>query len=253
MKTMCKQVIWLTGASTGIGRALAIDLARNNNKVIVSARNEQALNELAQQFPDNIIPLPLDLGDHRSAESIMQSLLNVTDYIDGVILNAGTASYLDGDGPYLDITQQIFQVNFYGAIKCIDAAMPLLKYSQQQKFIAGVCSLSYYLPLSRAEAYGASKAALAYFLESLRVDLYQHKINVTVINPGFVKTPLTDKNDFPMPWLWSSEKAAFYIIRKLSTYPTEIRFPCALVMLLKLTNLLPRRFYTRLAQKMVRN
>jgi len=253
-KSFKQKTVWLVGASSGIGRELALQLAAQGHTVIISARRQSELEKLAAENPGKLLPLPMDVTDHNNKTIVANALAALANNIDIFIYNSGTAAYTSGnDDSYLGTTERVYDVNFFGFLHCLDLAMPLLKKSSGKKLIAGVCSLSAYLPLPRAEAYGSSKAALVYFLDSLRVDLYQHHIDVTVINPGFVDTPLTKKNDFPMPWLWSSSKAANYIVRELPKHKAEIHFPLLLVVSLRILSWLPKKLLSRLLQFMVKN
>ncbi|ARN73427.1 SDR family NAD(P)-dependent oxidoreductase [Oceanicoccus sagamiensis] len=231
------EVIWLTGASTGIGRSLAIQLASQGNTIIASARGQQALNELAAEH-SNIIPLAFDVSRQDLIEEVQQQLSQHSGYLDRVILNAGTCEYLDIDTPDWDMMQRVMTVNYFGTINALAAAMPLLQASPKPH-IVGVVSLATVVPFSRAEAYGSSKAALQYFFDSLRVDLVKKHIDVTVINPGFVKTPLTDKNDFSMPFLMSSEEAAQRMAKAIGKRPRQFDFPGRLKWLLKALGFIP--------------
>lgn len=249
-----QKTIWLVGASSGIGRELALQLAAQGHTIIVSARRKSELDKLAAENPGKIFPLPLDVTDRSNKNEHAAALASLADNIDIFIYNSGTAQYASGnDLSYLDTTLPVYDVNFFGFLYCLDMAMPLLKKSTGKKLIAGVASLSTYLPLPRAEAYGSSKSALVYFLNSLRADIYEHGIDVTVINPGFVDTPLTRKNDFPMPGIWSSSRAAAYIARQLPKHNAEIRFPLLLIAVLRLASWLPKKFLARHMQFMVKN
>ena len=231
------EVIWLTGASTGIGRALAIKLASQGNTVIASARGQQALNELAAEH-DNIIPLAFDISREDQIETVRKQLLEHSGHLDRLVLNAGTCEYLDIDQPDWTMMQRVMTVNYFGTINSLAVAMPLLEASASPH-IVGVVSLSTVVPFSRAEAYGSSKAALQYFFDSLRVDLVKKNIDVTVINPGFVKTPLTDKNDFSMPFLMSSEEAADRMANAIAKRPAQFDFPGRLKWILKALGFIP--------------
>jgi len=225
------EVIWLTGASTGIGRSLAIKLASCGNTVIASARNQQALEQLAAEY-NNIIPLAFDVTRQDSIELMQQQLSNYSGHLDRVIVNAGTCEYLDIDTPDWDMMRRVMTVNYFGAINTVAAAIPLLEASSRPHMIA-IVSLATLAPFPRAEAYGSSKAAMQYFFDSLRIDLVSKNIDVTVINPGFVKTPLTDKNNFSMPFLMSSEQAAERMVKAIAARPRQFDFPRRLKWLLK--------------------
>ena len=231
------EVIWLTGASTGIGRSLAIKLAQQGNTVIASARGQKALDELAAQY-SNIIPLAFDVSREDLVDVVREQLQQHSPHLDRVILNAGTCEYLDIDTPDWHMMQRVMTVNYFGTINALAAAMPLLEASAKSH-IVGVVSLATVVPFSRAEAYGSSKAALQYFFDSLRVDLVKKQIDVTVINPGFVKTPLTDKNDFSMPFLMSSEQAAERMAKAIAARPRQYDFPGRLKWMLKALGFIP--------------
>jgi len=249
-----QKIIWLVGASSGIGKDLALQLAAQGHKIIVSARRDMELGKLATEYPGQIFPLPLDVCDRGNKTLHANALASLADDIDIFIYNSGTAQYASGnDVSYLDTTLPVYEVNFFGFLYCLDLAMPLLKKPGGKKLIAAVASLSTYLALPRAEAYGSSKMALVYFLDSLRADVYEHNIDVTIINPGFVETPLTAKNDFPMPWIWTSHQAASYIAKQLPKHKAEIRFPLLLAAVLRLASWLPKKFLARHMQFMVKN
>lgn len=242
-----QQTIWLTGASSGIGRALALELAARGHRVIASARGEQALQELAQQQP-NIVPLPFDVTDEAAIESTRQRIQAISPQLDRAILNAGTCEYLDIDEPDWTMMARIMAVNFGGTVNSVAVALPLLQaHPQQAGHLVGVVSQAHFLPFPRAEAYGASKAAQQYFLDSLRVDLGSKNVDVTVINPGFVKTPLTDKNDFPMPFLVPVAVAARRMADAIERRPLQYDFPRRLKWSLRLLGMMPRLWNRKIA------
>jgi short-subunit dehydrogenase len=231
------ETIWLTGASSGIGRYLAIQLAQQGHTVIASARSKEALEELAEAYP-KIIPLVYDVSRKDLTESVSDTIKQHCGYLDRVIINAGTCEYLDINSPDWSMMQRVMEVNYFGAINTLEVAMPLLQARPVSSdghgaHIVAVVSLATALPFSRAQAYGSSKAAMQYFFDSLRADLVSHNIDVTVINPGFVKTPLTDKNDFQMPFLVPVEKAAERMAAAIIRRPRQYDFPGRLKWLLK--------------------
>lgn len=227
------ETIWVTGASSGIGRELALQLARAGARVIASARNTDALSALSELHP-NIQTLRFDVTDSSALDAVGEQLEKLTPSLDRLVLNAGGCEYLDLEQPDWDMMRRIMAVNFFGAVNTLAIAMPLLERSHHRGHIVGVVSLATAAPFTRAEAYGASKAALQYFLDSLRVDLRARQMDVTVINPGFVKTPLTDKNDFPMPFLVKVETAAQKMLHAIARRRRQYDFPLRLSWLLKL-------------------
>lgn len=242
MKTVADssgKVIWVTGASSGLGRSLALQLAERGALVIASARGEQALQDLAAEH-SNIRPLPLDITDADAIAALPARLAEISAHLDQAILNAGVCEYLDFPNPDWDAVKRVMQVNFFGSVDCVRVALPLLRLSPQARpGLVIVASQVTAAPFPRAEAYGASKAALQYFCDSLRVDLAREEIDVCVVNPGFVDTPLTRRNDFDMPFLMDVDKAAGLIVRKLQSRPRQFSFPLRLCWLLGLSRLMP--------------
>lgn len=246
MTKQAKKVIWITGASSGLGRSLALKLAEQGNQVIASARSQQALDELAVQN-SNIVALPCDITDASSLESLRGWIADESPHLDQVILNAGNCEYLDFPNPDWEAVRRVMEVNFFGTVNCVQMALPLLRKSNSGRaHIVAVASQVTAAPFPRAEAYGASKAAMQYFFDSLRIDLAAEDIDVTVVNPGFVDTPLTRKNDFDMPFLMDVEQAASRIVKNIETRPMRYSFPLRLSALLSLSKIMPRRW-----QKMV--
>lgn len=236
--------ILITGATSGIGRQLAMDYQAEGNDVWALGRNQHELDEL-ETLGINIGKV--DLTDRESTLAWFSGL----EAIDLAILNAGTCEYVDLPGFDSALVQRVMRANIESVAICLEAVLPLLRKSSQAH-LAVVGSSAAYVPLPRAEAYGASKAAIAYMVESLRLDLYREQIAVSLICPGFVKTPLTDLNDFPMPFRVSVQQASDSIRKGLLKKKAEIHFPQRFTFVLKLLSLLPRSIWVRLGQKMVR-
>jgi len=248
------QRIWLTGATSGIGRALAERLLARGDRVALSGRDAAALDELAAGH-DNALALPLDVTDRAAVRNAGQQLEAAFGGLDLVILNAGTCEYLDAREFDVDLVERVFAANFHGAIHCIDAALPLLRRARTQggrPLLAATSSAAAYLPLPRSEAYGASKAALSHFLEALRLDLDAEGIDVSVIHPGFVRTPLTDRNDFAMPMRIEVDQAAEAILAGLARHRLDIHFPRRFTLLVKLAGILPAPLRYRLGRRLAR-
>lgn len=234
-----EKVIWVTGASSGLGKSLTLQLAASGAKVIASARNHRALDELAAQH-GNIHPLVLDITNRDACDALPARLADISPRLDQAILNAGCCEYLDFPDPDWDAVRRVMEVNFFGTVNCIRAALPLLRRSPAGRaHLVVVASQATAAPFPRAEAYGASKAALQYFSDSLRIDLAREKIDVSVVNPGFVDTPLTRRNDFDMPFLMDADEAARRIIGGLRSRPRHYSFPRRLSLLLAISRLLP--------------
>ncbi len=193
MDSQAQQTFWLTGASSGIGKALTLKLAKQGHQLIISSRNRASLDKLSAEFPDLIRVLPCDVSDREEMENLFASNMPEIKSLDGIFLCAGVCKYIDLPDFNLDAFQEVFSANYHGTVYSCAAAYPLLNNSalenkSHKPFIIGLCSMSSYLGFPRAEAYGASKAAMAYFLDSLRADV-GNKIDVIPVYMGFVETP----------------------------------------------------------------
>lgn len=249
---MNTQRIWLTGASSGIGAALAEELLTRGHRLALSARRREPLDAQAARWPDRVLVLPGDLTDPAAVASIAAQIDAAWGALDMAILNAGTCEYLDVRAFEAAMVERVVSANLFSAAHCIEAALPLLRRGREP-LLAGVASAVTFLPLPRAEAYGASKAALRYLLQSLRCDLAGEGIAVSVISPGFVDTPLTRRNDFAMPMRWPADKAARRIADGLDRRAPEIAFPAPFIALLLLLAHLPGRLQLALTRRMSRN
>ena len=243
--------IWLTGASSGIGAALAEQLLQAGHQLAVSARTLAPLQALAARYPAQVLLVPGDLSDAEQVYAIALRIHQAWGALDSVILNAGTCEYVEVVNFQAAMVERVLRANLLSASYCIEVALPLLRAGNQPHLI-GVGSSVTYMPLPRAEAYGASKAGLRYLLEALRIDLAAEGIDVTLVSPGFVDTPLTQKNDFPMPLRWSAAKAAAHIAARLHKRPYEIAFPGPFIAILWLLAHLPKRLQVAIGTRMAR-
>ena len=243
--------IWLTGASSGIGAALAEQLLQAGHRLAVSARTVEPLQALAARYPEQVLVVPGDLGDSQQVRAIGQRIALHWGALDTLILNAGTCEYVEVVDFQAAMVERVLRANLLSASYCIEVALPLLRAGHQPHLV-GIGSSVTYLPLPRAEAYGASKAGLRYLLEALRIDLAAEGIDVTLVSPGFVDTPLTQKNDFPMPLRWSAAKAARHIATRLHKRPYEIAFPGPFIAILWLLAHLPKRLQVAIGTRMAR-
>lgn len=238
--------VWITGASSGIGRALALRLAREGSTVFASARSAEGLVELEAEaatrgVPGRILPLPVDVTD-RDAVAAAVEAARADAPIDLAVLNAGT--YLPVDIKRFDAGRFETQVavNLVGTANCLQALLPDM-IARRTGRVALVASVAGYRGLPTGAAYGASKAALINLAESLRLELHGSGVSVQLVNPGFVRTPLTDRNDFRMPFLMPVDKAAERMARGFRTDRFEITFPKRFTWQLKLLRLLPYALY----------
>lgn len=244
--------IWLTGASSGIGAALADVLLAQGHQVAVSARNAQALQALAQRHPGQVLVLAGDLRDAQQVHAMGATIDQAWGALDQVILNAGNCEYLDSQAFEAAMVERVVASNLFSASHCVEAALPLLRRSEHPHLVA-VASAVTFFPLPRAGAYGASKAAVRYLFESLRIDLAHEGIAVTLVSPGFVDTPLTRRNDFAMPMRWSADKAARHIAQRLERRPLEIAFPRLFIACLRLAAWLPAPLRLALGKRLSRS
>ncbi len=232
-------VAWVTGASSGIGRELALALARYGYTVAASARSVDELEKLAASAGGKIFAFPCDVTDTAACAETVERIEREVGPLALVVLNAGT--YAPSRGERLDVKNfdKTIDVNLKGTVNALVPAVAALKAHGRGQ-IAVVGSLTSYFGLPGAAAYGATKAALNSMAQSLKFDLDKMNIRIQVINPGFVETPLTDKNDFAMPGLMPVEKAAQRIVDGLRRGGFEIAFPRRLAWPMAAVRLLPR-------------
>lgn len=242
---------WLTGASSGIGAAMALQLLEQGHQVALGARRADKLAALAAQFPGQVLLTVGDVDQPGDVAQMAGQIEQAWGALDQVILNAGTCEYLEPGHFDPALVERVMRTNLTGTSLCLAAALPLLRRGRQPHLVVMGSSVSW-LALPRAGAYGASKAALRYLVESLRIDLAAEGIDVTLVSPGFVDTPLTRRNDFPMPQLWSAERAARHIARRLPRRPLEIAFPGLFIFILRLLGALPARCRLWLGRRMAR-
>lgn len=246
-----RPVAWITGASQGIGKALALAMVNQGMTVIASARNRENLETLQKAAAEALGQLkvyPLDVTDQSSVSNCVNYIIDNFGRIDYAILNAGTFIPMHGSEFSAKVMQEHVDLNLMGVCYCIEPLIPAMRH-QQQGVIAINASLSGYRGLPLAAAYGATKAALINMAECLRLDLHLSGVDVKIINPGFVKTPLTDKNKFPMPFLVSAEKAAEIIVKGINRSSFEIRFPAFFAFLLRVLQILPYSIYFKIVQR----
>ena len=229
--------VWLVGASAGIGAALAQELAKRGARLALSARNEEKLRAL--NIADALI-LPCDATDVASLEGALHKLLAQCWGVDLVIYLAGDYVPMRADNFDLAQAEKVIEVNFLAAMRLTATVLPHLQAGGGIAFVASVAG---YRGLPKALAYGPGKAALIHFAEVLHLDLAPKNIGVWVINPGFVATRLTAKNDFTMPALISPEEAAILTVDGLKRGKFEIHFPKRFTLFMKFMALLPYRLY----------
>jgi NAD(P)-dependent dehydrogenase (short-subunit alcohol dehydrogenase family) len=241
-------VAWVTGASSGIGRATARELARRGFTVAASARSGEALDALAGEAKGSggrIIGHPCDVADAAAIERAVAAIELAHGPIALAFLNAGIAPNWRVGTIDPQVFRATFEVNLFGVLNGLSALLPRMRERRRGQ-IAVMASLAGYRGLPTAAAYGASKAAAIHLCESLKFDCDRWGVNLQLVDPGFVETPMTAGKSFPMPFLMSADKAARRIVDGMAKAGFEIAFPRRLVWISKITRLLPYALYFRL-------
>lgn len=236
--------ILITGTTSGIGYKLAQDYLNEGHKVYCCGRNAAVLADLTSPFGENAIPLQFDVQDLDDCKQVLAAVPG----LDIVILNAGTCEYIDAKNFDAQSFERVIRINLIGIANCLEALIPRLRDGSTLSLMG---SSSSYLPLPRAEAYGASKAATEYLAKTLAITLKNEGIHVSYIAPGFVETPLTDLNDFPMPMRVDVEYASRRIRKGIAKGKSEIHFPRLFTGLLKSLSLLPFAVQRLLLARMI--
>jgi short-subunit dehydrogenase len=229
-------------------------MVQHGHHVIVTGRRQEALDALESAGNGNISTARADTTSREELSAIEKTLESRGD-LNMAVLNAGTCEYLDIDEYDSSVIERNVVTNVVGTARSLDIALPALRRTVKkgkQATLVIVSSSAWWFPFGRAEGYGASKAALTYFAQALRADLAREGIEVVVVSPGFVKTPLTDQNDFPMPFLVSAEDAANRIMTGLQKGKREIAFPKRFTWSLKLLGALPQGLIDRMSASMSR-
>lgn len=244
--------VWLTGASGGIGEALAYELARRGARVAITARRKENLDKVVatiKQSGGEAYSFPGDVLHLDEMKAIVDAIEKQVGPIDLAIPNAGTHIFTNPEEFNSAEYLSVMQLNFGGVLHCLEAVIPRM-LSRGGGYVAPVASLAGYRGLPRAAAYGASKAALIHFLESIRFHLKPKGITITVVNPGFVKTPLTDKNDFYMPFLISSDRAAKIICGGIERGKRTVAFPIPFSWIVGFGKFLPAPLYEKIVNQL---
>ena len=245
---MNKKVVWITGASSGIGKSLALKFAREGWKVAISARRGNLLNEISESN-ENIVSFPLDVTDKAKCKEVFKKIKEYFGNIDICFFSTGTWSPKKEKDIDVEQIENVFKVNFFGTLYCIKAVEEYFK-NKKDGIITIVSSIAGYRGLPNTTGYGPSKSALISLAESLYFDFEKNNVRICLVSPGFIKTPMTDKNDFKMPFLKTPEFAAEKIYEGLIKKNNfEIHFPKQLTLTLKFFKLLPNKLYFNLLKK----
>ena len=248
---MNKKTIWITGGSTGIGRALAIKFASKGWNVAVSARRVELLNELSNTYK-NISAFPLDVTNKLKCKEVFNEIKNKFENIDICFFSTGTWNPKKEKDIDVEQMEDVFKINFFGTVNSIKTVEEYFR-SKKSGTITIVSSIAGYRGLPNSTGYGPSKSALNNLAESLYFDFERYNVRVCLVSPGFIKTPMTDKNDFKMPFLKTPEYAADQIYNGLINKNIfEIHFTKVLTITLKLLSFLPSKVYFSLVGRMTK-
>ena len=246
-----KKVIWITGGGTGIGKAVAIKFANQGWNVAISGRRETVLKEVEDINP-NIKSFPLDVNDKGKCFEIMKNIKEEFGDIDICFFSTGTWDPKKEREIDVEQIEKVFKVNFFGTLNCIKSVEDHFR-NRKNGIITIVSSIAGYKGLPNSTGYGPSKAALNNLAESLYFDFGRYNVRVCLVSPGFIKTPMTDKNDFKMPFLKTPEYSADKIYNGLiNSNKFEIHFPKSLTLILKFFKIIPDRLYFYLVKKMTK-
>jgi NAD(P)-dependent dehydrogenase (short-subunit alcohol dehydrogenase family) len=232
------RVVWVTGASTGIGAEICRQLAAQGVKVAASARNVEALAALGA----GIAAFPLDVTDEIKCGSTFALIEKDLGPVDLIIAGAGTYTPVKARDIKPELFQKMLDVNYMGVINVLAAALPTF-HARRSGHISWIASVAGYRGLPKASAYGPTKAALINLAESLKPELERHNVRISVINPGFVRTPMTAQNDFEMPFLMEPADAARATIKGLARGKFEVAYPRPFVAILKTARVMPYRMF----------
>jgi NAD(P)-dependent dehydrogenase (short-subunit alcohol dehydrogenase family) len=233
-------VAWVTGASSGIGAALAEELLARGCRVGISARRQEKLEALSA---GRMLVAPADVSDRASTAAAAARVRSEHGRIDLAVLNAGTYGQVDVTAWDPELFRRHFDTNLMGMVHGVDAVLPDMRRAGRGT-IAGVASVAGYRGFPSSEAYGSTKAGEINLLESLRIDLLPLGIEVLIVNPGFVRSALTDRNTFRMPFLMEPKDAARRIANGIEKGKAEIVFPPPMTLLMKAVRLIPVRPWT---------
>ena len=247
---MSNKVIWITGASTGIGKAIAIKFSKNGWNVAISARRLELLEEISKQN-QNVFSFPLDVTNKDDCHKVFTEIKNKLGKIDLCVFSTGTWDPKKEKEIDVEQIENVMKVNFFGTLNSIKSVEKYFK-DLGKGHISIVSSIAGYRGLPNSTGYGPSKSALNNLTESLYFDFKRYGVRVSLISPGFIKTPMTDKNKFKMPFLMSAKDAAQRIYKKLSSKDFEIYFPKRLIIPMKILQILPNKIYFYIMKKITK-
>ncbi|MEX2644140.1 MAG: SDR family NAD(P)-dependent oxidoreductase [Acetobacterales bacterium] len=245
--------VWITGAGKGIGREVALRLLRDGDTVAASARTAddlESLEEAARALPGTAYSFPLDVTDEAACAGTFAAVERTIGPLDLVILNAGTHQPVPARQFKVEAFRTLMSVNLFGVVHCLAAVLPEF-IGRRGGHVAVVASVAGYRGLPTASAYGASKAALINMCEALKPELDEAGVRLSLVNPGFVRTPLTDRNEFDMPFLMEAEAAAGRLVDGLASGRFETTFPRRFTWMMKLLRILPYGLFFRVTRRLI--
>lgn len=245
------KVVFITGASSGIGRALAIELGRRGASIGLLARRAETLQEIAREVDaagGRALSLPADVKDAEAVRAAADKLREKFGRVDFLIANAGIGATTDARSLKADEVADVIGTNVMGAVNSVTAVLPEMLERGSGRLVV-ISSLAGYRGLPKSAAYSASKAAVSAFFESLRVDLRRTGVGVTIIHPGFIKTPLTEGRSAKMPFFMELDDAVKKIIRAIEERKKSYAFPWQLATLVRIGMVLPDSWYDEVASR----
>jgi short-subunit dehydrogenase len=245
------QIVFLTGASSGLGAALAPLLAADGDTVVLTARRADALEQVAAKIRadgNRAVVLPLDVTDRDAVHAAIDKVEREIGPIDVMVANAGVGGVTPMAKFEAAAFESVFRANLFGPVYCFEAVLPRM-IERKRGHLVGVASLAGYRGLPANGAYAGSKAALKVLMESLRIEAHQYGLDVTTIEPGFVKTPMTAKNKHPMPFIIDVDEAARHMRKAIRDKASEYAFPWQLASIVKAGRVFPNSLYDRALAK----
>lgn len=250
MATKGKRVI-ITGASAGIGRAMALEYAHRGARLVLAARRATELDETAdavRALGAEARTIALDVTEHDAADRLVALADEAYGGLDTVIMNAGIGFPTFAESFIAAEAERVMAVNYVSALRIIEAVLPRMLAARSGQLVA-VTSLASFRGMPGSGAYNASKAALTIMMESLRTELRSSGVTITTLMPGFVRTAMTDKNEFRMPWLLEPDDAARRAVSAIERGRTDIRFPLPIALAVRLSTYAPNILYDWLVSR----
>ena len=244
----------IIGGTFGIGYELSKIYLKKSKNLIILGRNDEKLDEISKEFSNsqtNVITKKLDVTSIEQCKQILTSIIDELGSLDLIIYSSGFYKPNNTFDVDLDLYRKTIEVNFMGLINVMSVILPFLK-QQQKGHIAMISSLAGFFGLPNSSGYGPSKAAMMNYSESIYNDCKKNNIHVSIINPGFIKTRLTEQNKFKMPFLMSAEEAAKIIYNGLEKKKYDITFPFMMSLIFKTLKILPKPVFLFLIKFMVK-